>query len=492
MGEVPKISVEVVPEPPASGDLVEFVPEGKRVSSDIPEEEFRGKKLSTLLLREGGRRRLYVGLGPQESIGPAILRKASGAAVRSLVKIGTEQISILAQEWEDHLDAIVEGALLGAYRFERYKPEALRSRTGLRQLWLCIAPRLRREAKEKAKLGQLVAEATNLVRDLGNEPGNVIFPEALAERAHQLAKEYGLSCRVFEPRELEEKGFGGLLAVGSGSVHGPRLILLEYSGKDPGRPPIALVGKAITFDSGGISLKPGERMDEMKFDKMGGCAVLGILCAASRLQLPTRVVGVLAAAENLPGPSAYRPGDIIRTYDGNTIEVLNTDAEGRIVLADAIAYVKKEFRPSLIIDLATLTGACIVALGKEKAGLFTPDRELREAFWSLGEEVNNPVWPLPLGEEFDEQIKSDIALVKNVGGKEGGACTAAAFLQKWVGDTRWVHLDIAGPAWITKEVAYLEKGPTGFGVSLITRFLLGQANQAQRTKPSQKGSGRKR
>jgi leucyl aminopeptidase len=271
-------------------------------------------------------------------------------------------------------------------------------------------------------------------------------------------------------------GFGGLTAVGGGSMHPPRLIVLEYRGGKASQRPIALVGKAITFDSGGISIKPADRMDEMKFDKMGGCAVLGIMQAVARLQLKLNVVGIVASAENLLSSRSYRPGDVVTTYDGKTIEVLNTDAEGRVVLADALAYARIHFRPTQIIDMATLTGAIIIALGTTRAGLFSNHETLTQQLKAAGEAVGERVWEMPHDEPFHDQIKSDIALVKNTGGREGGSCTAAAFLEKWVEETPWAHIDIAGTAWKTKESSYSSKGATGFGVRLLIEYLLRHQN----------------
>ena len=304
-----------------------------------------------------------------------------------------------------------------------------------------------------------------------------MFPSVLADYARQLAKENNLKCTVLGKTALEKGGFGGLLAVGGGSAHEPHLIVLEYHGShhESTQSPIALVGKAITFDSGGISIKPSEKMDEMKFDKCGGVAVLGAMRAIAQLKLPLNVIGVIAAAENMPSSTSYRPGDIVTSYPGPdkrgvTIEVLNTDAEGRIVLGDALAYAR-ERKPQAIIDLATLTGACVVALGTYAAGLFGNDELLLERIRAAGERTGERVWPLPLWQEYKDKIKSDVADHKNTGGREGGAITAAAFLARYVGDTPWAHLDIAGTAWTTEERPYLAKGATGFGVRLAVDTL---------------------
>ncbi len=471
------MKVDVIAKRPAKGDLVEFAAQGSKPLPGVAPAEFDGGALSTLLVRAAGSRTLHVGLGDVKKAAPAprLLRKAAGTAVKTLLKAGAEEITIALGRHDApaQVEAVVEGALLAAYKFEAYKAPASRRKNALKRLNLLADPGELARARKAAHAGAVVARSVNLVRDIGNRPPNEITPEALADRARQLARSHKLRCEVWDERRLEKEGFGGIIAVGKGSAVPPRFIVLEYRG--PGvkasAKPVAVVGKAITFDTGGISIKPGDRMDEMKFDKMGGCAVLGVLQAVAELKLPLRVVGLIASAENMPGSRAYRPGDIVTAYDGQTIEVLNTDAEGRIVLADALAYAVTHYQPSLIFDMATLTGACVVALGGARAGLFTADEALRQELWSHSEDAGDPVWPLPFGDEYAEQIKSDVALVKNTGGREGGASTAASFLHHWTGGLPWVHLDIAGPAWITKELPYLEKGATGFGVRLIVDHL---------------------
>ncbi|WP_048810541.1 leucyl aminopeptidase [Candidatus Methylacidiphilum infernorum] len=463
---------------PGRGDKVVFVEEGKFQKEGVSALEFEGKKLSSLLWREPWGRILYVGIG-----GPPYtrdtLRKAAGLGVKSLLKIGARDITLDFSNHPDflpHVDAAVEGAMLGSYRFEEFKEEKAKRKNNLEELRVVtgeIPDSLLQDIEKAVRQAQEIAHAVNYVRAIGNMPANYVTPETLSQKAVELAgKRKALYVEVFDKERLEKEGFGGLTSVGKGSANEPRLIVLDYRGEGSSSRPVLVVGKAITFDSGGISIKPGEHMDEMKYDKMGGCAVLGIVDAVSRLGLPLRLVGIIAAAENMPGGHAYRPGDILRTYGGKTVEVLNTDAEGRIVLADALAYGIEKFNPGLVFDLATLTGACIVAIGKQKAGLFSNREDIAEFLWKKSEDYGDPLWPLPLGEEFDEAITSDVALVKNVGGREGGACTAASFLRKWVGEVPWVHLDIAGPAWITKEYPYLEKGATGFGVRLICRYLM--------------------
>jgi leucyl aminopeptidase len=283
-----------------------------------------------------------------------------------------------------------------------------------------------------------------------------------------------IKVRVIEKEEMESYGFGGILAVGRGSSSSPKLIVIEYSGSTKNDKPIAVVGKAVTFDTGGISIKPSEKMEEMKYDKCGGCNVIGIMKAISDLDFKTNVIGIIPAVENMPSGDSYRPGDIIRMYNGKTVEVLNTDAEGRIILGDALAFVVKTFAPQAIIDMATLTGAAIVALGSNVAALVGNSRDLVTKILQYSNQTGEKIWELPLFDDYKEQLKSSNADIKNIGGRGGGAITAAAFLSYFVGDTPWVHLDIAGTAWNqdgTKEKYYNPKGATGFGIRTIVRFI---------------------
>ncbi len=310
----------------------------------------------------------------------------------------------------------------------------------------------------------------HLARDLVNEPGNVKAPAWLAEQAQIAAAAGDLRCTVLEPAALADEGCGALLGVAQGSIREPRLIVLEYTGAEPGAAPIALIGKGVVFDAGGISLKPAEKMDEMKMDMAGGATVIATCLAAALLKLPVNLVGVVPAVENLPSGSAIRPGDILTSLSGQTIEVLNTDAEGRLILADALTYAAR-FRPRLVIDVATLTGACIIALGHHASAVLGNDTALVQALRAAGERSGERLWELPLWEDYDEQIKSEIADVKNTGGRPAGTITAAAFLKRFAGDFKWAHLDIAGTAWIDKARPCHPKGASGVGVRLLVAFL---------------------
>ena len=454
--------------------------------SHVTDKEFKGASKQLLLLHTDSKlpaaRILLVGLGKRREFNAETLRRAMGLATKKLRSAGLDRAAVQVRADLDGCSALdaarilTEAALLASYEFTQFKvPDD--NATELKSITLCAPTGTDlRVARQIIARAVIIVDATNYAREIGNLPGNVVFPSVIAHYARKLAKENGLKCTVLNKTALEKHGFGGLLAVGSGSSHEPHLIALEYRGSsDPSARPVVLVGKALTFDSGGISLKPGEKMDEMKFDKCGGLAVLGVLKAAAQLKLPLNVLGVIAAAENLPSATSYRPGDIVTSYKGKekrgvTVEVLNTDAEGRIVLGDALAYAC-ERDAAAIIDLATLTGACVIALGNFIAGLFGNDKQLQERISAAADRTGERVWPLPLADDYREKIKSDVADIKNTGGREGGAITAAAFLEKYVGNTPWAHIDIAGTAWTTEQRPYYAKGATGFGVRLMTEVL---------------------
>ncbi len=455
--------------------------------------------------RAGGPKRLLlIGLGKRDKADLESLRRGVGAAVKKAkglragalrVHLPAEVAGALAAKLPAGTPAgtkigraIFDAAYLAAYEFDRFqgeKREEASKRAGARELSRVAASAeglAGPELSEAARVASRLEAAVRTARDLGNLPGNEGTPTRLAERAKAVAAETGLSCKVLEREDMERLGMGSLLGVARGSAEPPKLIVLEHrpggAGGASGAAPVALVGKGITFDSGGISIKPAESMEEMRFDKCGGCAVIGAMEALARLDVPIRVVGLVPASENLPSGTAMKPGDVLRAMDGRTIEIVNTDAEGRLVLADALAYAVREYKPAAIVDLATLTGACVVALGNLYAGLCaTDDRlagELRCASAGTGERI----WPLPVhDDDYDERIKSWLADVKNSGGRPGGALTAARFLKKFVGDTPWAHLDIAGTAWTTEELPYYMKGATGFGVRLLVDWLRSRATE---------------
>ncbi|MDX8391150.1 MAG: leucyl aminopeptidase, partial [Mariprofundaceae bacterium] len=325
------------------------------------------------------------------------------------------------------------------------------------------------EAEAALATARSVASGVNFARDLGNEPGNVCTPEFLGDQAANLAHE-NLNVTVMDKKAIEKAGFTALLAVNQGSAKEPRFIVLEYNGGGKDAAPVALVGKGLTFDAGGISIKPGALMEEMKFDMCGSAAVLGIFKAVTDMNLPINLLGVIPSTENLLGSAAYKPGDVITTYKGLTIEVQNTDAEGRIILSDALAYAAEQ-KPAEIIDFATLTGACVVALGAQASGLLGTGEKTKKGLKISGDHTHDRVWELPMYDEYQEQIKSHIADIRNIGGRDAGTITAACFLSRFVDDIPWAHLDIAGTAWNMNGTDISPKGATGAGVRVVVDYL---------------------
>ncbi|BCR03395.1 putative cytosol aminopeptidase [Desulfuromonas versatilis] len=447
------------------------------------DKEFSAKHREHLLLHPGKNlpadRVLLVGLGKEKGAGPERIRQAVGSVVAYLqgkriaaCTIDLDSLPFRGSTPATLAQAVTESLALASYRFDHYRTENRDDLPSpLEEIRLLVGKKSQAE-----QAGQGVAEALHisrgviLARDLVNEPGNTKSPDFLARRARAIAEETGMSCTILERASLEQQGFGALLGVAQGSIREPRLIVLEYRGDNGDSHPIALVGKGVVFDSGGISLKPAEKMDEMKMDMAGGAAVLGTMLSAALLKLPVHLVGVVPAVENLPSGSAIRPGDILTSLSGKTIEVLNTDAEGRLILADALTYVKR-FNPRVVIDLATLTGACIIALGHHATGVMGNHEGLIRQLLKSGEHCGERLWQLPLWEEYAQQIKSDIADVKNTGGRPAGTITAAAFLQKFAEEYTWAHLDIAGTAWEEKGRPYIPKGATGVGVRLLVEYL---------------------
>ncbi|WP_224961888.1 leucyl aminopeptidase [Geomonas subterranea] len=439
--------------------------------------EFTGKNGSARLLHTLGKlpaeRLLLVGLGKKKDVSAERLRQGAGNAVAALRGARVASFSSAlhhAVAFPAAAETAAVGMLLGSYSFEQYKTREKEQRFAFDTVTVLFESgqeaQVERQALERAGI---VADGVTLARDLVSHPGNVVTPAYLAQAARDLAERNGLECRVYELEELERMGMNALVGVGKGAANPPRLIVLEYRG-GKGRP-VALVGKGITFDSGGISIKPGAGMEAMKTDMAGSAAVFGTLEAAARLKLPVNLVGIVPTAENMPDGNAFKPGDILTSFSGTTIEITNTDAEGRLILSDALHFAKERFKPSAMVDLATLTGACVVALGHEASGLMGNDQRLIDALKRAGEETGERVWPLPLWEEYGEVMKSDVADLKNAGSRDGGAISAGWFLKQFVGNTRWAHLDIAGTAWNDKARPYAPKGATGVGVRLLIEFL---------------------
>jgi leucyl aminopeptidase len=456
---------------------------GRNLTHIFKDKEFTGKHQKTLLLHMGSEkpclRVLLVGLGKENEITPEKIRRAVGSATNLIKEIKVSSFAVDVASFisegaspTDLSQVLSEGILLANYRFERYQTEKPEEKLPvIETVDFCTNDAsLEQDLVDGIGVAQSVCEAVYFSRDLVNEPGNVKSPEYLAQRARAMAEKAGLKCTVLEKAELEKEGMGALLGVAQGSAREPRLIILEYVGADPDQDPVVLVGKGVVFDSGGISLKPADKMDEMKMDMAGGAAVLGTMLAVSNLVLPRRVVGIIPAVENLPSGTAIRPGDILTSMSGKTIEVLNTDAEGRLILADALTYAGR-YNPRMVIDLATLTGACVVALGHEASAVLGNDSELIRSLIASGEEAGERLWELPLWDDYSELMKSEVADVKNSGGRPAGTISAAVFLKKFADDYKWAHLDIAGTARENKGGHYRPKGGTGFGVRLLTHFL---------------------
>jgi leucyl aminopeptidase len=434
-----------------------------------------GKKSSLVVAyspeRSSTRKIVVVGVGRSADVTAETLRRAASAAARRLSN-GTKSCAFVLPDGcplspEDTAFAIVEGAVLGSYKFTRYKTSDNASGIGE----YVVVGSARSAAISKAiEQAAIVCEGVYLTRDLANMPGNDLYPETLADHAKRAGKEAGFRVQVFDKRKIEQLGMGGLLAVNQGSVRPPVFIVMEWRGGGAKEPPVVLVGKGITFDTGGISIKPADRMGDMKMDMHGAATVIGTLYAVAKLKLPINVVGLVPSTENMPSGSAYRPGDVIRFMNGKTAEIDNTDAEGRLILADALTYAER-YKPRAVVDIATLTGACVIALGHVTTGLMGTDRDLIARIEAAAARTSEYVCELPLHEEYLEQIKSDIADVKNTGGRPAGAITAALFLKHFIGDYPWAHLDIAGTGMAPKEGAYTPKGGTGVGVRLFVDML---------------------
>jgi len=458
----------------------EDAPLPNEVAGLLEPNDFRGRAQQTVLLYPRGdgtaRRLLLVGLGERESANAECIRQTGAIAVRQAQALQVAAFTIstngdLPLAPALAAQAFAEGIELGAYRYDRY-------RTGLTNEQRFTVERVTvytndAEAQIRAGLaaGKAIARGVAVARDLVNAPGSVLTPAAFGDEALSLGKRLGLNVTVLDKAQLAEQGFGGILAVGQGSANQPRFIVMEYGQAKEGAPTICLVGKGLTFDSGGLSLKPADAMMTMKSDMGGAAAVFGAMQTLAELKLPLHVVGIICAAENMPSATAFRPDDVVTTLSGKTIEVLNTDAEGRIVLADGLFYAQR-YNPEAIVELSTLTGAIIIALGSHAIGMMGTNQELVDKISRAGGASGERVWQLPLWDEYHEMIKSQIADIKNIGGRPAGSITAGAFLTNFVGDYPFVHLDIAGTAYADKPAKpYDSPGGTGVGVRLLTEFL---------------------
>ncbi len=454
--------------------------ESKAVSKKLLEKEFKGGKGENLTVHGGGSGSATiwaVGLGKREKFtvesarrfGGLVLKKAK-AEKWATVRLDGEEV--LAAAGKDGVQALFEGLRLADYRFDKYFSKKKNSNPAVDKIEVVFAEKSdAADAQEAARVAAVIAEGVTLARDFANEPPNYIYPASYAERIRKACAGTGVTCQIFDEKKLTAMKMGGILNVGKGSERKPRLVVLEYApaGKSA-QAPVVLVGKGVTFDTGGISLKPGKSMDEMKFDMSGSAAVVGAVITAAKLKLPVRVIGITPLAENMPDGSAQRPGDVITISNGKTVEVLNTDAEGRLILADALAYAER-FKPRYLVDIATLTGACSAFFDNVASGLMSNDPELAAKLKAAGEKAGERLWELPLWDEYEDFIKGTYGDIQNISRRQAGTITAGMFLKHFGGHSKWAHLDIAGSAWGQASREYNAVGATGLGVRLFVEFL---------------------
>jgi leucyl aminopeptidase len=443
--------------------------------------DYKGKKDETLLVYGIGKaqRILLVGIGKASEITRSSIRRAAAIAARRTRGLGTKTFSLaVTKEARGGLGAaelaqvLIEGAAQGGWQFTELKKQPEDPKPDLESVELVIEAADKEQAERGRRIGDAIAAGYLFTRNLQMLPGNVCTPTYLAEQAQKLAAAHGFKVTVLDRAQIKKEGMGALLAVAQGSAEEPRFIVLEYAGGSGA--PVALIGKGVTFDSGGISIKPAANMEDMKFDKSGATAVLGAFEVLGRLKLKINVVGLIPATENLPSGTAIKPGDVVKSHLGKTIEIINTDAEGRLILSDALSYARR-FKPVAAIDAATLTGAVVIALGHHAIGMLGNDEPLLAEVRDAGERAGERCWPLPLWDDYRELLKSDVADVKNSGGRAAGTIAGAWFLREFVDGFPWVHLDIAGTAYLEGEGVSHAKGPTAIGVRLFTEFLLKRA-----------------
>jgi leucyl aminopeptidase len=456
---------------------------GNGISNLIASGDYKAKAGETSLLYPNGagsiKRILLIGLGPVDQCTTEVIRRACGSAAREVSKLGLS--SLVVPLWPlgnlapvESAQAVVEGIMLGGYTFEVHKTSQTPTKP-LTTLIVAVSEADLVGAQQGASTGQIIAESVCLARDLTNEPGNYLTPMMLAETAEEVAEEVNLRIEVLGESQMVELGMGSLLGVAQGSEEAAKFIILEHNADRPDLPTYVVVGKGINFDSGGIDLKSADGMQSMKGDMTGAGDTLAILRTVALLKLPLHVVGLMPCTENMPDGRAYKPGDVLKSMSGLTIEVISTDAEGRLILADALTYAKR-FQPKAVVDLATLTGACVIALGSSIAGLMCNNQNLTAALQHASASTGEKIWELPLEEEYKEQLDSDVADLKNVGGRPGGTITAGLFLARFASDYPWAHLDIAGKELSEKTSGYTVKGGTGFGVRLIVAWLRSLTN----------------
>ena len=455
-------------------NIVSLIRKAKKI------KEFKGDKDEEVTLYNlpevKAERVIFMGLGKLEKVDMDPLRIMVGKAVKALImkKLSDVLIAVplagkINMEMSSVLEAMLEGACLGNHLFDKYKKE--KKHKPLKKINFLVKPDEVRKYSRLSSRVKTVCQGTILAREWVSTPSNDKRPDRFARSIVTLARKENLKVTVLGEKELKQKKFGAIMAVAAGSLSKPRLVVLEHNPRGATKT-VALVGKGVTFDSGGINLKPSAGLDEMKADMSGAASVAATMITAAKLKSKLRVIGIIPIVENMPSGSASRPGDIIKSFDGKTVEIGNTDAEGRLILIDAISYGIKKYKPKTLIDMATLTGACVVALGEKIAGTFSFDDKLAEDIILSGQKTHERCWRMPLPEDYKELLKSDFADLNNIGStRYGGAITAALFLAEFVGDTRWAHIDIAGPAYAKKESAYCGAGGTGFGVRLLCDLL---------------------
>jgi len=482
------------PEKQRSACVVVGVYEGRKLSPGARRLDEAAQGSLTAILRRGdleGRpgqslllhsptgllceRLLLIGCGKEKDFHEGRYRETFAKMAKTLADTGATEAVVYLTEldikgrdiaWK--LRHAVESMEMALYKFDRLKSHKSDKKRPLRKVILTVGKRSELTAGETAvQQGLAISAGMHLARDLGNLPGNICTPSYLADQARELGQHYGMKTTVLEREDMEKLGMGSLLSVSRGSRQPPKLITIEYKGGKDDEPPVALVGKGLTFDAGGISIKPAAAMDEMKYDMCGGATVLGVIKACAELKLPINVVGVIPSSENLPDGDANKPGDVVTSMSGQTIEILNTDAEGRLILCDALTYTER-FHPSAVVDIATLTGACVIALGAHASGLLANNDQLARDLLNAGKYAHDRAWQLPLWSEYDKQLESNFADMANIGGREGGTITAACFLARYTKKFKWAHLDIAGTAWLGGKA----KGGTGRPVPLLTTWLI--------------------
>lgn len=474
-------------------DKKEKVKEGrapveKELKKAIALGDFKASEGDSLLLypqvsekqKLSAKRLLLVGMGKQEGANLSAARErcrcCGGTIAAKAAELKAEKLflcipEVVGLKEEEVLECLLEGILLGDYRFLKYKKPDKKDPAFLSIKEIQISASGSEKGLRHAMLkGQQAALAGRKARDMANEPGNGWTPTSFAEYAQTLSKKHKMQCTVLGKQDMKKLKMGGILGVNQGSVEPPKMVILEYHASEKAQT-ILLVGKGLTFDSGGVSLKPSAGMQDMKYDMCGGAAVLSMMQVVGAEKPKVNVVAIIPSTDNMPGGSALKPGDIVTHYGGTTSEIINTDAEGRLILADALAYGIEKYKPACVVDLATLTGAVILGLGHHRTGLLGNNQDLINRLLAAGERSGEPLWQLPLDKEYVEQIKSEVADIKNTGGRPAGTITAAAYLQKFVGETPWAHMDIAGTAWDFTKKSYIPKGPSGTGVRTLVELV---------------------